>query len=151
MKLQIHQFPLGPVFKCFQKMLFWGERMQKYWLQSSKSLQKDMNQFLSTRRLLHILVQGYHSSWWRNRLISVLWGLFSWFRLKMMFWEGSMQKYWFWSSKSFEKDMYQFLPTRRLLFIFGTRLSFILMKQRTHQFSLGPVCIFSYINVVYRS
>ena len=39
--------------------------------------------------------------------------------------------------------MNQFLSTRRLLCISGTRLSFILMKQQTHQCPLGPVFMIS--------
>ena len=67
-----------------------------------------------------------------------------------MFWEGSMWKYWLWSSKSLVKTMNRFLSPSRLLFIFGTRLSFILMTLQTHQCSLGLVFIISYKYVVLR-
>ena len=40
--------------------------------------------------------------------------------------------------------------TSRLLFIFGTRLSFILMKQQTHQCHLEPVFMISSKNVILR-
>ena len=44
-----------------------------------------------------------------------------------------MQRYWLGSSKASEEGMNIFCLTRRLLFIVGTRLSFILMKLQTHQ------------------
>ena len=47
--------------------------------------------------------------------------------------------------------MNRFLSTRRLLCIFGTRLSFILMKLQTRQGPLGPVFMISSKNVVLRS
>ena len=115
--------------------------MWKYWLQSSNTLEKDMNILFSTSRILCFLIQDYHSSWWSYRLISVLLGLFSWLHLKIWKWEGSMQKYWLRSSITLENSLNRFFLIRRLLCIFVTRLSYILITPQTHQCPLGPVFI----------
>ena len=131
---------LWSLFSCFSlKMLFWGGSMQKYWLQSSNKLAKVWINLSQPLDCSVFLVQDQHSSWLSYRRTSVLWGLLTWFPLKMLFWGGSMQTYWLRNSKPLVKDMNQFLSTSRLLCIFGTRLSFILMKLQTHQCTLEAV------------
>ena len=114
--------------------------MQKYWLRSSKSLEKGMNRFLSTRRLLcifdtrlsfilmklqtHQVPLGpvfmtlYKHTVLRRQYANILFA-----KLKII-------------RKSYESF---FFLSRRLLCSFSTRLSFILMNQKTHQCSLQPV------------
>ena len=131
-------------------MLFWEGSIQKYWLRSSKSLEKGINPLLSTGRLLCIFDTRLLFILMKLQTHQYTLGLFSWFPINMLFWGGSMQKYWLRRSKSLEKGMNPFISTRRLLCIFGTRLSFILMKLQTHQGSLGPVFMISYKHVVLR-
>ena len=79
--------------------------MQKYWLQSSKSLQKVMNRFFLTRNL--ILFFGKRLSFILMKLQNQKCHLehVSRFPLKMLFLGGSMQKYWLRRSKSLENGM----------------------------------------------